>query len=311
MKLDPQAQRLLDKIEAAGIPAYETLSPAQARELYEKACQSARGKPPELLSVRDTTIPGPATDLDAVVYRNSDESNLPVLVYFHGGGFTIGSTATHDAVCRTLCMIAECIVISVGYRLAPENPYPAALDDAMAATCWVAENTGSLGADPSRIAVGGDSAGGNLAAVVCLLAKQQQFPDLAFQLLIYPATDLTESFPSHEKFGQGYLLTASLINWFHGNYLGQKSDPAHWLVSPLYAREFQGLPPACIVTAGFDPLQDEGRAYGENLERAGIPVCYRHYPGMLHGFFTQPGYIDQARKALQDCGQILRKTFAG
>jgi len=309
MTLDPKAQLLLDKVAQSGIPSYERLPPKLARQLYEKACEGARGTPPELACVTDITLPGPAGDLMARCYRPREEGLLPVLVFFHGGGFTIGSPQSHDAVCRHLSARADCLVVSIAYRLAPEHRFPAALEDAYAATSWVAEHADRLGGDTARLAVAGDSAGGNLAAVTCLLAREAGFPQLRFQLLIYPSTDMTESFPSHRTFAEGYLLTRDLVRWFHGNYLTPDADPKNWRISPLHAPDHSGLPPAHVLTAGFDPLQDEGRAYAEKLRDAGVAVSYRHYPGMLHGFVTQPGYIDQAGEALTECGQKLREAF--
>lgn len=309
MTLDPQCRQLLEKLEASGIPPYETVEPVVARKLYQRACEGSRGSPPAPFEISTLAIPGPATQLPAVVYRATDKTDLPVLVYFHGGGFTIGSTSSHDSVCRHLCVEANCIVVSVDYRLAPEHKFPAALDDAYAATRWIAENAGALGGDPGRIAVGGDSAGGNLSAVVCLLARDSAGPDLCFQLLIYPGTDMTESFPSHRTFGEGYLLTSSLLSWFHDNYTPADMDHRDWRVSPLHAQSHAGLPPAHIITAGFDPLQDEGKAYAEKLEASGVPVSFRHYEGMLHGFITQYAYVDQARAALSDCAARLAAAF--
>ena len=308
-QLHPQAQLLLDKIRLAGIPPYDTLGPVVARQYYDKACEMARGSPPVPAQVRDILIPGPATSLRARVYRPRDEANLPILVFFHGGGYTIGSLHSHDAVCRHLSVEGDCIVVAVDYRLAPEHPFPAAPDDAYAATCWVAKHGAQLGGDPQRIAVGGDSAGGNLSAVTCLQAKTCGGPKLVFQLLIYPGTDMTRSFPSHKAYGEGYLLTTALIDWFHDNYLGSQGREVDWMASPLHAADLQGLPPAHVITAGFDPLQDEGIAFGEKLEAAGVRVSFSHYPGMLHGFITQPGFITDARVALTECAGELRRAF--
>ncbi len=309
MSLDPQAQNLLDKVEQAGIPPYETMEPVVARQYYEKACDLARGNPPQLFEVKNISIPGPRSELPAIYYRARQADSLPILVYFHGGGYTIGSPTSHDSVCRHLCLEADCIVISVDYRLAPEHPFPAAIDDAFAATQWVSEQARALGGDPERIGVGGDSAGGNLSASVCLQAKLETGPKLAFQLLIYPGTDMTQSFSSHETFGQGYLLTSSLIAWFYQNYMPNEPDNTQWRTSPLHANDHSELPPAFVLTAGFDPLQDEGKAYAEKLKAAGVPVSYSHYEGMLHGFITQPGFIDKAREAISECASHLKNAF--
>jgi acetyl esterase len=287
------------------------MEPVIARQFYEKASEISRGDPPKPFEVKNITIPGPESELPAIYYRPSDASDLPILVFFHGGGYVIGSPTTHDAVCRHLCVLARCIVISVDYRLAPEHKFPAAPQDAYAATCWVVENAASLGGDPANVAVGGDSAGGNLSAGVCLAAKNAGGPNLVYQLLIYPGTDMTESFPSHKSFGQNYLLTASLIGWFHKNYMDPESDLTNWQASPLHASDHSGLPPAFVLTAGFDPLQDEGKAYAEKLKVAGVDVTYSHYEGMLHGFITQPGLLDKAIDAINECAELLRSAFKG
>jgi acetyl esterase len=244
-----------------------------------------------------------------LLYRPGAENNLPLLVYFHGGGYTIGSLQSHDGVCRALCVEAGCIVVSVDYRLAPEHKYPAAVDDAWAATEWLTANAASLGGDANRVAVGGDSAGGNLAAVVCHMAQQADGPAIVFQLLIYPGTEMSCGFPSHETFGKDYRLTRELIAWFYGHYFSSGDDTAHWRASPLNADNFSGLPAAFVVSAGYDPLQDEGEAYAKKLEQAGVPVTHSHYPGMMHGFITMPGAIDQAQAALSECAAQLRAAF--
>jgi acetyl esterase len=309
MPLDPQAQALLDKIEESGIPPYETQSPEVARVYYDKACEVARGDPPEPYRVQEITIPGPASELRARCYRASEQPGLPILVFFHGGGYTIGSLDSHDAVCRHLCVEADCLVVSVDYRLGPENKFPAAVEDAYAALCWVARHADELQGDATRLAVGGDSAGGNLSAVTCLNAREAGFPDICFQLLIYPGTDMTESFPSHREFGEGYLLTRSLLYWFRTSYLRDASDRKDWRGSPLHAADHRDLPAAHVITAGYDPLQDEGKAYADKLQAAGVPVTYTHYEGMLHGFITQPGYVDKCLEALRECGARLREAF--
>ena len=310
-ELDPQAQKILDLIRESGIPPYETMAPALAREYYEKACERGRGEPPEPAAIRDFSIPGPGGDIAVRLYRASDAPELPLLVFFHGGGFTIGSLDSHDALCRHLCVAAECLVLAVDYRLGPEHPFPAAADDAFAALCWAADHCEELGADPERIAVGGDSAGGNLSAVCCLLAREAAAPQIIYQLLIYPGTDMTESAQSIQTFGQGeYLLAKPLLHWFISNYVSADLDLKDWKMSPLYAPDHRGLPPAHVITAGFDPLQDEGIAYGKKLQQAGVPVSFAHYPGMMHGFMTQPRFLDTCREALQHCSDKLSRAFS-
>lgn len=309
MTLDPQAKALLDKIKQSGAPAYNTLPVQEARILYDKASELAQGEPPTPQSVSTLKIPGPASELDALLYRPDGGDKLPVLIYFHGGGYTIGSLKSHDCVCRTLCVEAHCIVIAVDYRLAPEHKYPSAVDDCFTATQWIANNVDSLGGDAERIAIGGDSAGGNLAAVVCIKAREAGAPKLIHQLLIYPGTDMSCSFPSHKTFGQGYRLTNELIDWFYQHYFEPDSDIDNWLASPLNAEDLSELPAAFVLSAGFDPLQDENKAYADKLVQAGVPVKYSHYEGMLHGFIAMPGLFDKAREALSECAAELRKAF--
>jgi acetyl esterase len=229
---------------------------------------------------------------------------LPGLVYFHGGGWTIGDLDTHDGLCRQLANGARCEVFSVEYRLAPESPFPAAVDDCIAATEFVSKHSKS-----GRIAVGGDSAGGNLAAVVALHARDAGGPQLCFQLLIYPATDQNMETESLERNGRDYLLTRPLMERFRANYLPHAADYADWRASPALAKSHAGLPPAYVLTAGFDPLLDEGREYAERLARAGVEVAYRDYPDMIHGFILMSGVVDTATHAVADCCVELAKAF--
>jgi acetyl esterase len=233
------------------------------------------------------------------------EEVLPALVFFHGGGWTIGDLDTHDALCRQLAQGARCAVFSVDYRLAPESPFPAAVEDCLAATRFVFEDAASLKVDKNKIAVGGDSAGGNLAAVVCL---HRAMP-LAFQLLIYPATDHQGETASMQRNGEGYLLTRALMRRFRDNYLPRPADYVDWRASPAFAKSHAGLPPAFVLTAGFDPLLDEGKAYAELLARAGVEVAYRDYADMIHGFIVMGGVLDTANQAVADCCVALRRAF--
>jgi acetyl esterase len=240
-------------------------------------------------------------------YRPVANETLPALIYFHGGGWTIGDLDTHDTLCRQLAVGARCVVFSVDYRLAPEQPFPAAVDDCFAATRHVAENAAQL--KISGIAVGGDSAGGNLAATVALLARDAGGPSLAFQLLIYPATDQRMGTASHERNGQGYLLTADSIRYFRGHYLPNERDWNDWRASPLLAKTHANLPPALVITAGYDPLVDEGRAYADKLRAAGTKVAYREFADMVHGFILFGGVIDAANAAVAECCSALRAAF--
>jgi acetyl esterase len=230
-------------------------------------------------------------------------------VFYHGGGWVIGDLDTHDNACRSLTNRAGCVTLAVDYRLAPENKFPAAVEDCYQATAWAAEHAREFGADPARIAVGGDSAGGNLAAVVSLLARDRRRPALKFQLLIYPATDGALDTKSHKTFTD-YFLTDTAVKYLWGSYLRDDADRTDPLASPALAKSHKGLPPALIITAEFDPLRDEGEAYGESLRAAGVPVSVTRYDGMIHGFFTMTGVLDQGKKAVDEAAMALRKVFS-
>jgi acetyl esterase len=312
-QLDPQAKAVLERVARANLPPYPQIGAAAARELYRETRGALAAPPPEVESVADLHASGPAGDIGVRLYRPrgaADAGPLPALVYFHGGGWTIGDLDTHDVVCRTLADLARSAVVSVDYRLAPEHKFPAAVDDAVAATRWVAREAARLGIDARRIAVGGDSAGGNLAAVVALAARDEGGPPLAMQTLIYPATDMAADTASHLRYAEGHLLTRDAILWFKGNYLRDAADEADWRASPLQAADLSRLPPAYVITAGFDPLVDEGRAYADRLAAAGVPVTYECFEGMIHGFVTMGGAIAAAHHALARCAQGLRAVFS-
>lgn len=310
--LDPQVVELLARAARSPLPAYHQVPPAVARRLYRDTRAALTPDPPPVESVRLLLAPGPAGPVPVRAYRPrsaAPETVLPALVYFHGGGWVIGDLDTHDVVCRTLANGARCAVFSVEYRKAPEAPFPAAVEDALAATSWVAENASALGVDAARIAVGGDSAGGNLAAVVALAARDAGGPALAFQLLIYPAVDQRLGHPSIEKNGEGYLLTKQNMLYFRGHYLPNEADRLDWRASPLLAASLAGLPPAFVLTAGYDPLVDEGRAYAERLAREGVGTEYLCYEGMVHGFITMGRVLDAANAALAECAAALARAF--
>src|SRR4051794_23010901 len=312
MPLDPQAQTFLDQLAAAGGPQLNEMSPAEARQMMEMV-NSLTGPGPELPSVEDITIPGSDGPIPARVYRPSTDGPLPALVWIHGGGWVIGSVAGSDSTCRHLASRADVTVVSVEYRLAPEHPFPAPVRDSYDAVRWVVDNAASLGIDPARVAVGGDSAGGNLSAVTTLIAVERGGPPIAFQLLVYPATDLLRSYPSHKENGEGYLLTSDAIEWFTDHYLsGEENDVKDKLVSPLYADEVElgSLPPAFVITAEFDPLRDEGEAYAKRLEQAGVPVRTLRVSGQIHGFFGMVGIMDAADAAVTEAANALRQALA-
>jgi len=312
MPIDVQAQSVLDLILAAGRPPIETLTPAAARDAA-RASALFFALPPEAVAATETrAIPGPAGPVPVRTYRPFGahrDATLPVLIYFHGGGFVICDLDTHDGVCRILANRSGCAVLAVDYRLAPEHPFPAAVEDAWAAVAWVRAEGRAAGLDPACIAVSGDSAGGNLAAVVALLARDAKLP-LAFQCLIYPVTDFAGETQSARTFAEGHLLTRASMNWFRGLYLQRPGDSEDWRASPLRAASFAGVAPAMVLTAGCDPLRDEGKAYADRLREAGVAVRYRCYDGQIHAFVGMNKMIDEANRALAECGEAVKAALA-
>ena len=306
MSLHPQVAALLERVARSPLPAYHTVPAFVARRIYRDTRAALAPQAPELAEVRLHVF---GRKLAVRSYRPVQDERLPALVFFHGGGWTIGDLDTHDVVCRQLAAGARCAVFSVDYRLAPEHPFPAAVEDCWFATQFVFDHAQELNIDRSRLAVGGDSAGGNLAAVVALMARDQGGPPLAHQLLIYPATDQRCQMPSHERNGEGYLLTREGIRFFRGAYLPHEKDRADWRASPLLAASHAHLPAAFVLTAGYDPLVDEGRAYAERLAQAGVETSYREYPDMVHGFVLFGGVVDTANAALDECCRRLRAAF--
>lgn len=308
MPVDPKARALLDQMQASGFPPLNTLSPDAAREAAV-ALRAMNGPPEAVARVDHHTVPGPAGDVPVRVYTPFGTAPFPVLVYLHGGGWVIGDLDTHDGVCRALANAAGCLVVAVHYRRAPEHKFPAAAEDAYAATAWVAEHALRIGADPTRIAIGGDSAGGNLAAVVALMARDRKRPPLRFQLLVYPVTDSSCDSVSYRENADGYFLTKDLMLWFWNHYLRADADRLHPYAAPVHARDLQGLPPALVITAEFDPLRDEGEAYAARLQRAGIATTLTRYDGMIHGFFGMANLFDQAQTAIAESAAALRGAF--
>jgi acetyl esterase len=307
MPLDPQARAVLDELAQATLPDFTTLEPAAVRRLYEAAF-SGEGEP--VAHVEDRSVPGPDGDIPVRVYRPDRSGLLPALVYFHGGGWVLCSLDTHDNVCRALANRVGCVVVSVDYRLAPEYRHPAALEDCYAAARWVAERGAGLGIDAARVAVGGDSAGGNLSAVVALLARERGGPRLAAQLLVYPVTNDDFDTLSYKENAEGYLLTRDMMQWFFAHYLDDPVRSSEPRVSPLRADRLDGLPPAHVITAEFDPLRDEGEAYAERLRQAGVPTTLVRYDGMFHGFFSMFEPLDKGRAAIDAAARVLREAFA-
>jgi acetyl esterase len=305
VSVHPQVSALLEAAARSSLPTLDKVSPFVARRLYLERCKTVAPKPIPDAHTRMLLTPG---GVAIRAYRPAAIPRtelLPALAFFHGGGWTIGDLDTHDSLCRSLADGARCAVFSVEYRLAPESPFPAAVEDCVAATSFVHREAAALAVDANRIAVGGDSAGGNLAAVVALHAKER----LCFQLLIYPATDQRMKAGSLTRNGEGYLLTLALMEKFRANYLPRPADYLDWRASPALAKSLGGLPPAFVLTAGFDPLLDEGREYAERLAREGVETAYRSYPDMIHGFILMGGVLDTANAAVAECCTALRAAF--
>jgi len=312
--LDPQARALIDLMVERRVPAVHTLSPAEARSFYRDRRAFTQPEPPALPEVRDLSMTAPGGTVPLRLFRPAPAGGggaLPLLVYCHGGGWTIGDLDTHDVLCRQLALAGACAVLSVDYRLAPEHRFPAAVDDCVAATRWARAQAGTLGIDARRIVVGGDSAGGNLAAVVALAERDAAAAGapLAGQLLIYPATDMRAVAPSHQANGQGYLLTADSIAYYRGHYMPEPASWSDWRGSPLLAKSHAGLPPALVLTAGFDPLRDEGRQYADALSAAGNRVQYVCFERQVHGFITMSKVLDEAESAVALSGAWLQRRW--
>jgi len=312
MKLDPQSEAILNAINQSGMLPFAGKDPAVIRAQNAEATNAFPVAKPEVFEVRDRVIPNDEVEVPIRVYWPgpvSQDKTYPAILFFHGGGFFMGDLESHDNVCRELCKRVEAIVVAVDYRLAPEHPFPAAVDDSYAALTWLAKNGGDLGVDTDRIAVVGDSAGGNLVAVICLLARDRKGPNIAFQIPVYPgvALDDAKSYPSRTALGGGdYFLAERDIEWMVDMYLPDDVDPNDYRAFPIRAKSFEGLPPALVITAGLDPLVDEGRAYSEALERAGVPTEYRCFPTTIHGFFSMVGLIDAAEEAMALAADRLR-----
>jgi acetyl esterase len=305
MAIDPQVAFVLDLVVKSGRPAYNTLSPKEARQLFRETRPASTPPAPAIGAVKDLSAGG----IPVRVYRPSgvpDSTRLPVLVYYHGGGWVIGDLDTHDTLCRQLTAGAGISVVSVDYRLAPEHKFPAAADDAWAATTWIVAHAAELGVDGSRLAVGGDSAGGNLAAVVALQARDAGGPNIRLQVLNYPVTDVGAETQSYRDLADGYMLTRDGMRWFIAHYLGKPQDAEDWRASPIRAKSFAGVAPALIITAGYDPLRDEGDAYAQKLRAAGVSVDHVSFGGMVHGFIPMGKLIETGNRAVTLIADSLR-----
>jgi acetyl esterase len=308
MPLDPQAHALLAAMEAQGAPDISQLSVSQARDMAN-SFREMQGDLVQVAAVGDRTVPGPDGSLPVRIYR-PEGAPRGAIVYFHGGGWVIGNIEVVDAPCRALAAATGCVVVSAQYRLAPESAYPAAVEDCYAVTRWVAEHLADLGTEPAGLVVAGDSAGGNLAAVVALMARDRQGPEIAFQALVYPATDLAEmATESYRENGEGYLLTADSMRWFRDHYVPDEARRSEPYCSPARAEDLSGLPPAFVATMEFDPLRDDGEAYAERLREAGVPVTVARYDGQVHGLFWLGGMCDRYSGLVEDIAREVKAAL--
>lgn len=305
MPVHPQAQAVIDLIEQTGIDP-TTLEPVEMRALFDLP---ATDNPDEVGGIDDRTLLGPRGDIPVRTYMPEGAGPFPLLMYYHGGGFVLGNLETHDALCRSLCNRAECVVVAVDYRLAPEHKYPAAPEDCYAATLWAQKHAAELNGMGDRLAVAGDSAGGNMAAVVCLMARDLGAPHISHQLLLYPVTDNNFETQSYQENAEGYFLTRAMMQWFWGHYLATEEDGQQVYAAPLRAEDLSGLPSATVITAEYDPLRDEAEAYAQRLLGAGVKTELIRYSGMIHGFLVFPDAIDDAKASIATASNKLREAL--
>ena len=311
--LDPQARQFLQLMADNGVQPVHTLTAPAARAAYLQRRALSQPEGEAVAHTHDHVVVHSSVSMTVREYRpfgSTADAALPALLFFHGGGWTVGDMDTHDTVCRSLCNASGSAVFSVDYRLGPEAPFPAAYDDALAAFEWLTAQAATLHIDPARIAVGGDSAGGNIAAALCLGLRGQSAQP-AFQLLIYPAVNMRPDTDSYHRNGQGYMLTQDSMRWYTANYLSQDSHADDWRASPLLAASHADLPAALVMTAGFDPLRDEGLQYADALSQAGVSTQYVCFERQIHGFITMGRVIDEAHTALALCGHALKRHWAG
>jgi acetyl esterase len=311
MPVLPQVQGLLDEFEKQGLPPFEQMSVTQAREVT-LGFRDLQGEPENVAEVKDIAVPGPAGALPVRLYYPAKNEALPLVVYFHGGGWVIGDLEVVDRPCRALANASRCIVASVNYRLSPETKFPGPAEDCYATTRWLAEHAKDVGANGRFLAVAGDSAGGNLAAVVSLMARDRGGPAISYQVLIYPVTVPAEGnpFASYQENAEGYLLTRPSMEWFWNHYLASSADGKNPYASPLHASDLSRLPPAMVITAEFDPLRDEGKEYAKRLQEAGVKMKTSHYQGLIHGFFWMAGALSAGKDLIAEIGNELRQQTA-
>jgi acetyl esterase len=310
--MDPQTRALMDAMEAS-FPDVETMTSTEARAHMTRMIAALEIEPEKVGAVENRVVPGPDEPIPVRIYwpETAAGTALPAVVYFHGGGWVLCDIESHDPTCRAITNGVGCVVVSVDYRLAPEHKFPAAVEDAYAATLWVAANASELGVDPGRVAIGGDSAGGNLTASVALMARDRRAPDLVFQLMVYPVTDITAlETPSYRENGDGYFLTKAKMDHYRRQYLAHLDDAAHPYASPLQADDLRDLPPALVITAEYDPLRDEGEQYAIRLRESGVEATATRYDGMFHGFFALGLVLDAAKRANEEAYAALRAVFA-
>jgi acetyl esterase len=311
MSLDPDNQEVLNMMKAAARPPVAKLTPDEARKMYRASRGALQPELPDMADVRDLAAPGPAGDIRLRLYRGigTKPGVLPVMVFYHGGGYVIGDLDTHDYVCRKIANVAQCCVVAVDYRPAPENKFPAAIEDSAAALRWIVKEAQSLSIDSARVAVGGDSAGGNLSANMAHLARDGEVPPLCFQMLLYPGTDMSMSQPSYRRNFTEFPLSIEAIEYFIGHYLRDKNDYTDPRAAPLLANNFKQLAPAFVLTAGYDPLADEGIAYARKLENNGVPVTLVHMSDQMHGSLTMGRVVRAADLAREMAGSALARAF--
>ena len=311
MPLDAEARMILDLMKQSGRPPLETLSGKDGRAQADPLSANAEADAPEVARVENGHLIEPGGNIAFRSYwpNGATAKILPTLIYYHGGGFVIGNLETHDSTCRRLANKSQCQVIAIDYRLAPEHPFPAAVDDAIAAFRHIRDHAATFATAPDKLAVGGDSAGGTLSAVVCQAMKEAKQQGPAFQMLIYPGTDFLRATGSRKDNGEGYFLTQALIDWFFKHYVPKGVDLRDPRISPLLTDDFSGLPPAYVLTAGYDPLRDEGRAYADRLLDAGVRTTYSNFPGTIHAFFSMTRFLPQGLKANDEAAYALRAHF--
>jgi acetyl esterase len=309
--LDKSAAYLLKLIKDANRPTLENFSPSKAREMYVASRKVLQAKAPQVASIQQLAANGPHGNIPMRLYRglNTPSEQAPCLIYYHGGGFSVGGLESHDILCRQIANAAQCIVIAVDYRLAPEYKFPIATEDAYAAATYISQNASTLGIDVNKIAVGGDSAGGNLAAVTCIHARDNGGPSIKLQVLIYPTTDMSSITDSKKKYSEGYYLTGDTLKWFHDNYLRSKDDAKDWRASVMLTPVLNNLPPALIITAGYDPLCDEGEQFANKLIKVGVPVTIRRFPGQIHDFMTMSKLLPEAKDAVNEIAVAIKSRL--